>query len=261
MIHSAPILVYHKVGDRFELGITTTTVGQFHHQMTYLHQMGYRTLTIGEWFDCLANGQFPEKSLAITFDDGYESIYYQAFPVMQRYGFSSTVFVVTGFVGKENRWDVNLLGRRFKHLSWGQMRKMASFGHSFQSHTVNHPDLTKLTSSQLRYELSHSREVLQEGMGEAVEFLAYPFGKGNPFIDEVAGEVGYKGLFGQTNKRGDNCFGREGVYLIDSLWDLRQKLGEGWFLWGERMKGRIINFFSWGTPLVKRFPDYNRLKL
>ncbi len=261
MVHPAPIIVYHKVEDKFEFGITTTTIRQFNLQMTYLHQRRYRSLTIGEWFDCLANGRFPKRSLAITFDDGYESVYQNAFPIMEKYGFVSTVFVITGFVGRQNRWDVNLLGRRFKHLSWRQMREMASYGHSFQSHTVNHPDLTKLTPSQLRYELGHSREVLQDRMGKAVKFLAYPFGKGNPFIDEVAREMGYKGFFGQARKGENSCFNREGVYLIDTLWDLCQKLGEGRFLWGERVKERVINFFSWGTPLVKRLPDYDRLEL
>ena len=261
MAYPSPILVYHKVQDRLELGITTTTIRQFRLQMSYLHQMGYRTLTIGEWFDFLKNGQFPPKSLAITFDDGYESIYENAFPIMKEYGFVSTVFVVAGFVGGENRWDVNLWGRRFRHLSWRQMKEMASFGHSFQSHTVNHPDLTRLTPSQLKYELGHSRELLQDKMGMAVEFLAYPFGKGNSLTDEIAQKMGYKGVFGQASKGGNNCLHREGIYLIDNLWDLRQKLGEGRFLWGERMKGRIINFLSRGTPLVKGHPNYVGIKI
>lgn len=259
MSHPSPILVYHKVQDCLELGITTTTIRQFRLQMSYLHQKGYRTLRVGEWFGFFKNGQFPQKTLTITFDDGYESIYHNAFPVMEEYGFVSTVFVVVGFVGRENSWDANLCGRKFSHLTWKQMEAMARYGHSFQSHTVNHPDLCKLSPSQIRYELGHSRELLEDKMGMAVEFLACPFGRANSLTREIAKKTGYKAVFGQTPKGGDYSLNREGMYLIDNLWDFRQKLGQGRFLWGERLKGKFINFFAQGTPLIKRLPDYKEL--
>ncbi len=246
-------LVYHKVQDSFELGITTTTLHQFRLQMGYLHRKGYHTLTIEEWFYYFKTRNFPQRSLAITFDDGYESIYRNAFPIMEEYGFVSTVFVVVGFVGKENNWDVNLWGRRSKHLSWRQMKEMATYGHSFQSHTVNHPDLTRLTPPQLEYELGYSKKLLEDKMGEAVEFLACPFGRGNLLTNQVAQKMGYKAVFGQPSEGKKGFLPREGIYLIDTLWNLRQKLGEGRFLWEERVKGRIINFFSRGTPLVKGY--------
>lgn len=282
------ILVYHKIDDSFEWGITRQTVGQFENQIKYLFENGYKSLSLQDTFqpkenspvrnklpecqllECKASALPVEKSVVITFDDGYESVCKFAFPVLQKYGFVASVFIIAGYVGKFNDWDVTW-GKRFKHLSWEQIKELDEYGFSFGSHTVNHPDLTKLDSKSLEYELSCSKKILEDKIGKRIVFLSYPFGKYNKKAQEMAKETGYEsaytvcrsvtppfaGLQAKTpslhSEALTNPFAleRRGMYLIDSPLTLHIKLNDGRLFWIEDMKGRIINRFAAGTVLAK----------
>jgi peptidoglycan/xylan/chitin deacetylase (PgdA/CDA1 family) len=253
-----PILVYHKIGNRLEWGITRHKVSQFEQQIKYLKEQGYRSLKTDEAF--YREGSKDSKEVLLTFDDGYESVYSHAFPILQRYGFSACIFLVTGYVGKYNEWDVNW-GKKFKHLSWKQVKEMANRGFVFGSHTVNHPDLTKLKKKFVEYELRESKEKLEDNLGQMISFLSFPFGKYNQMTVELAQKLGYQKAFtlcsSKRNSYSDSFVqGRVGMYLFDSPLTLRIKLEGGRLFWIEDLKGRIINTFATGTTLVKK-PDYS----
>lgn len=258
-----PILVYHKIGDRFEWGITRQKNKQFEQQMKYLKEKGYRSIKISEGFieDEAFNekGSKDSKRILITFDDGYESAYSLAFPILQSYGFTACIFLITGYVGKYNQWDVHW-GKKFKHLSWDQIKEMMKYGFSFGSHTVNHPDLTKLEKRFVKYELKKSKEKLEDKLSQKISLLSFPFGKYDQVVEELAQEVGYQKAFTIcTSSKNNNSHsfvqGRVGMYLFDSPLTLRMKLDQGGFFWMEDLKGRIINAFANGTSLVKK-PNY-----
>ena len=303
------ILVYHKVDDSFEWGITRQKTRQFENQMKYLFENGYKSISLEDAFlqqlaeDSATRNKtvgarctvpLPKKDLpssnppdtepivtdkrvVITFDDGYESVYKFTFPILQKYGFVASVFVITGYVGKFNDWDVTW-GKRFRHLSWEQIQELAKYGFTFGSHTVNHPDLTKLDSKSLEYELSYSKRTLEDKIGKRVVFLSYPFGKYNTKVQEMAKKTGYERAYtifasgGSHQEPGDsfsddqivgaycntplldlNPFALEriGMYLLDSALTTHIKLNNGRLFWIEDMKGRIINKFSTGTVLAK----------
>ena len=253
-------MAYHKVDDSFEWGITRQTAGQFENQIKYLFQNGYKSLSLEDAFllethflECKASALPLEKRVVITFDDGYESVYKFAFPILQKYGFVASVFIITGYVGKFNDWDVTW-GKRFRHLSWEQIEELAKHGFSFGSHTVSHPDLTKLDKKSLQFELSYSKKTLEDKIGKRVDFLSYPFGRYDFSVQRIAQETGYQRAFSiHTYPSELNPFSLEriGMYLLDSPWTLHIKLNHGKLFWIEDMKGRIINKFATGTVLAK----------
>lgn len=255
-----PIFVYHKIGDSFEWGITRQKIRQFENQIRYLKESGYQSAKKEELF--LKKKNQDTKRILITFDDGYESTYSFAFPILQKYGFSACIFLITGYVGKYNQWDVNW-GRKFRHLSWSQIKEMQKYGFSFGSHTVNHPDLTKLEKRYVEYELKRSREKLEDVLAEKVDLVSFPFGKYNHMVEELAQNMGYRKAFAicsSSNNDDSDSFvlERKGMYLFDSPLTLKIKLNGGKLFWIEDLKGRIINAFANGTTLVKK-PNYDQI--
>lgn len=156
-------LVYHKITN-FEWGGTWVTPHQFESQMHYLYQNGYKTINLSESFYhqlSFAEGNFStiNHQLLITFDDGYENIYTYAYLLLRKYGFNAIIFIIAGYIGKENLWDVNVGFKRFKHLNWEQIKEMQRAGFVFGSHTVTHPALTKIPINKAKEEIEISKKI------------------------------------------------------------------------------------------------------
>jgi peptidoglycan/xylan/chitin deacetylase (PgdA/CDA1 family) len=266
-LSAIPILTYHKVDERWEWGGTRTTPRQFATQMSWLKEEGYRSIPTSEVARLVTGGKRPlPKSVGITFDDGYESIYQNVFPVMKNLGFVGTVFLVTDYVGKSNSWDVNLGGRKFHHLSWFQIKKMAEAGWEFGSHSASHPDLTKIPEADVLRELQRSKEAIEKELGKPCVLLSYPFGRYDEKVQALAKQAGYQGAFALYPPRPNGkedlfALRRAGVYLTDTLFDFKVKVEEPafWFPLSD-MSGRLINWFASGTFMVKGYSDRGEKK-
>ncbi len=250
-IAKTPIVVYHKIGLRFDWSGTWNTASQFRLHMRYLHSLGYRTCAPAQ-----AAREFLPRTVSVTFDDAYESVFQSAYPTMREFGFSGTVFVVTGYAGRANTWDVNLGSRKWPHMTWSQMREMADCGFKFGSHSRSHVDLTRLPPRLLREELVSSREAIEDRLGKPCLYLSYPFGRTNQRVKSAARSAGYEAAFVITPRAdGDDMeIGRMGIYITDLLFDFKAKLGLSGSLLGraEAAKAKLINSFSLGTTVVKR---------
>jgi peptidoglycan/xylan/chitin deacetylase (PgdA/CDA1 family) len=263
---SIQILTYHKINDDFDWGMTRQKVSQFEKGIEFLRDQGYETVTLEEACKPTpTNGDELRHALSrkvvITFDDGYEDVYLNAFPILQKYDFTAFIFMITGFVGKRDSWDYNPRKRRRRHLSWEQIRELCEFGFGFGSHTVNHPDLTRIEPRFVGYELKKSKDVLEDKLGKEVCFLSYPFGKYNRFVQEEAERTGYKRAYTLCFKNEEDGSGpfaqkRWGIYLFDSPLTLKMKLKHNGLFGIEDLKGRIINRFASGTAILKGSPDY-----
>lgn len=252
-----PILAYHKVDPRFEWGITHVTPRQFEKQIQYLSEAGYRSISLEQ---CLLPNRpiHAEKMIVITFDDAYESVYQYAFPILNQFQYSATVFAITNFVGKLNSWDVNLGGIRFRHLNWRQLRELADAGWELGSHSANHPDLINCSDSELWTELDSSKKKIEDNTGVKVIFLSYPFGRYNRRVIHFVKEVEYRGACSLNYYHSDlntepYRIGRMGVYWWDSTHSFKRKLESNYFTHFEALKQKAVTFCSLGTVILKNF--------
>lgn len=175
MANSLPMLTFHALDDR--PSVISFSPRVFRRGIAKLHENGYQTLSLLEAVDCLCRGaSFPDRSFAITFDDGYQSVYDEAFPVLQRYGMSATVFLTVGekrTAGSSRRFP-SLEGRSM--LNWGEIREMDRWGIDFGAHTLTHPNLTRLPLDAVKAEVCDSREIIEDALSAPVTSFAYPYG-------------------------------------------------------------------------------------
>ena len=139
--------------------------------MSLLVDEGYRVLNLRATATLLKSGEkIPQKTVALTFDDGFEDFYSNAFPVLASHGFPSTVFLPTAYVEKQNNF---FKGK--KCLSWGQVIELNGQGVHFGSHTDTHPQLLALSFGDARRELQESKEKIEEKLGKEVDCFSYPY--------------------------------------------------------------------------------------
>ena len=211
-----PILCYHKVERRMELGATRLSPHRFARQIARLASAGWRTLSLAELEAC-SRGQRPvgPRELAITFDDAYRGLRDHAFPVLADHGFRAVCFVITDYAGALNRWDVAYGGRRFAHLAWRDVQRWQGRGIEFASHTATHPRLTWLDEAAVARELAASRGAFARHLGIDVSALSYPFGAAGEREFRIARAEGYTQGFALAARwRGDPmAVPRQPVYL------------------------------------------------
>lgn len=222
-----PILAYHKVQDAFELGISYTTPRQFERQILYLRDNGYRSISIDQY---VRGESVAPKSIILTFDDAYESIYENAFPILMKYGFTATIFVITKFVGQLNRWDYHGGRFQFAHCTWPQLQFLAEQGWEIGSHTVDHANLSSLSSRRIWHELRYSRDVIEHHVQEKVTVISYPYGWFNRKIIEMAQSAGYHagctlGYNSDLRSAAQFALARRGVYVLEPFALFKHKLG------------------------------------
>jgi len=167
--------MYHSVADEEETGVhayyrTVTTPLVFARQMSYLHDNGYSAFGLGELGSGIERQGDSTKCVVITFDDGYRDFYVHAFPILEKHGFSATVFLPTNFVGNKP-----LRFRNKYCLTWNQVRELKKWGVSFGSHTVTHPQLHDVDARSMHDEIVVSKQRIEQELGNIVESFAYPF--------------------------------------------------------------------------------------
>ena len=200
-----PILSYHKIERRRELGVTRLSPARFARQMHRLASAGWTTLSLADVAACVAGTRrLGPRELAISFDDAYRGLRDHAFPVLASLGFTATCFVITNYAGRLNRWDVAYGGRRFAHLAWRDMRRWQERGVEFASHTATHPRLTWLADADVMHELTESRRALLRALDVESPAISYPFGAAGARERTFAREAGYGAGFELAGRwRGD----------------------------------------------------------
>jgi peptidoglycan/xylan/chitin deacetylase (PgdA/CDA1 family) len=125
---------------------------------------------------------FPEKSFVITFDDGYETVYDVAFPILQNYGMSATIFITVGENGTQKNGEriPSLEGRSM--LNWREIQEMKRWGIEFGAHTLTHPDLTRLSRDRMEKEICDSKKIIENILGTPISCFAYPYGRYNESV-------------------------------------------------------------------------------
>jgi peptidoglycan/xylan/chitin deacetylase (PgdA/CDA1 family) len=252
-----PILCYHKVDSRFELGFTQLDPRAFRRQVETLARLGYRTLGARELLAALAapDGAGAAPSVVITFDDGYAALARHAFPVLADHGFTALVFVITDFVGRDNTWDVQYGWRHFSHLTWDELGDWQGRGIEVHSHGATHARLTWLSDGEMADELGRSRDEIARRLGGGAPPLAvsYPFGSADERVKRLAAAAGYRLGFSGPSATGADllCLPRRPVYG----WD---RFAQPLVMGGSPLSGigmtlaRFTNRCAVGTAAIQR---------
>lgn len=198
-----PVLLYHYVGEEApDYPYLNVETSEFSRQMKELRERGYQSVSLADLTSYMkgASVKLPAKPVLITFDDGYEDNYTQAFPVLKQEGFRAAIFMVQRNFDRKNR------------LSVQQIQEMEQAGIEIGSHTRSHPNLTKLAASELEKEVGQSRRGVERLAGRPIDSFAYPGGFYNLEVLEKTAQSGYAGAF--TVLPGVNRPDKDNPYLL-----------------------------------------------
>jgi len=173
-VERVPILMYHGVRDESESGHpyyqTNTSPAVFAGQMQYLRDNGYEVLDLAEASRSLELGESKGRRVVITFDDGYKDFYANAYPILRDYGFTATVFVISGITG-----EAGLRFKRHECMTWQEVREIKGNGIGIGSHTATHPQLKTLSKAGIDREIGWSKQMIEDKLGHSITSFSYPF--------------------------------------------------------------------------------------
>jgi peptidoglycan/xylan/chitin deacetylase (PgdA/CDA1 family) len=200
-----PILAYHGVGDRPRDGMLRWSVspGDFEEQMAVIAERGRQALTVAQYAAALrGETALPHHPVLITFDDGFADLAATALPVLQRYRLVATAFLVSAWVGTRSPAGDPV-------LDWDQVHELRAHGIQIGSHGHSHRALDCLPAAEAEREARLSRQILADGLGEAVVSFAYPYGYSSAAVRRAVRAAGYSSACGVKNAlshQGDDPF-------------------------------------------------------
>jgi len=187
--------MYHQVG-RFtkippDHRASLCLESRFKAQMVLLKILGYKVISLEEACKGIFDkGTLPPRSAVLTFDDGYQNFADIAWPVLKRHNYPATVYLVSQFIGKRAEW----LGNEFDEamlMDAVTLRRLATEGVDFGSHTRTHCHLTQLSSQEKRKEIFKSKAELEATLNSPIRGICYPFGEYDEEARDMVQEAGY----------------------------------------------------------------------
>lgn len=185
-----PVLLYHHVQPKAlaeDLGQIALNVDSqiFDRQMGYLFSQGYTTLSAKKLVAALRDHtSLPQKSIVITFDDGYKSVYDYAYPILQKYHFTGNLMISTGLIGGS------------QYLSWDQVKEMARNSLiDFTDHTWSHYAINNGTKDKIELEIKTGKQQLEEYTNQQIDIFTYPYGAFDDNAISILEELGFIGAF------------------------------------------------------------------
>ena len=193
-------MLYHKIDlptADVKIRGAFTYPGKFENQISYLKKKGFEFYTAGELIKFyLINGEFPKKSVVVTFDDGWKDNYTNAFPILKKYGAKATIFLVPACVGKTTD-KVTAEGERSReHLSENDILEMSESGvFEFASHSFNHKLFHQITDEEIEFEVTESKNFIENLTQKDCSVFAYPAGFFTDYAKNALRNAGYKAAF------------------------------------------------------------------
>ena len=196
------ILLYHHVATDTPPS-TSISPTDFRAQLEYLRDNDFSVIGLDTLIEALRNGKpVPDRAVAITFDDGYASIYSEAFPMLQSFGYPFTLFLSTDPI---NRSQAN-------YMTWEQVRELSDAGVVIANHLIEHPYMLTRQEGETdqqwlqrqRVEILTAEETIANQTGQSHRYLAYPYGEFDPAIKSLLGELNFVGLAQNSGAVGYN---------------------------------------------------------
>jgi peptidoglycan/xylan/chitin deacetylase (PgdA/CDA1 family) len=254
-----PGLLFHSVQPVPAAEMSQYPLARFKKFFAALAERGYTGITVRDAATGTGSSESGRKPLLLTFDDGLQSIFTHALPVLQHYGHRATIFCVAGFYGNASSWDI-FSGNR--HLTHREIVEIAAQGHEIGSHTCSHAYLPYLNDGDLYRELAESKTRLEEIISAPVTSISFPFGGWNGRIWDIARQVGYTAatLYRGNTPAGAPLFPVQGVYQFETVDDILDKLELHHPFSPVRARSVMMSHFARGTPVWKFRREYCRVQ-
>ena len=203
-----PILLYHHVRDLPDSAKPlekrwSVALQKFDAQMKWLAEQGYHPMTLERMAADLKHGRpLPDKPIVLTFDDGWKDQYEGAFPILKKYRFVATFFIITDAVGHS------------AYMDWEQIKELAVAGMDVQSHSLSHERLSTMPGFRARQEIRESKRVMEDHLNKPITILAYPYGS---YDDDVIAEVkaaGFDAAVAIGGRNGGYLFRADQTYTL-----------------------------------------------
>lgn len=186
---SAVVFMYHRFGEG-DYPSTNIQLDQFKAHIAELTNGDYTVLGVPQIVTALENGEgLPDRSIGITIDDAYRSVYQDAWPIFRENDIPFTVFVSTE----------QLDSGYSNYMTWDMVRELARDGVTIGGHSQHHSHLPDLDIEAVKAELAHSAKRFEEELGYVPEIFAYPYGEANADVLTAVKDAGYRAAFGQQS--------------------------------------------------------------
>jgi len=226
---------YHNISNRFNIGINNISPNQFEKHLKLFKNY---------------------KDVTICFDDAYEDIYINAYPLLMNQPFKKIIFPISEYIGKYNDWDVNFIINKKKHVNNKQLQDLNRSGWVIGSHGACHISYKTLNNNQIYDDLCKSKDTLEDLINKDVTIFTPPFGYFEEKFIDIALKVGYKKIY--LNQCYLNKFqsihtcalNRFNIYKHDTTRSIKRKIN------GNKIKYFIdknIHLCSNATVVVKKF--------
>ena len=203
-----PVLLYHKIDKPAADSLVRggfTPPQRFARQMAYLKRRGFVFHTTSELIEHFPqHGAFPQDGIALTFDDGWQDNYTNAFPILRRLSIKATIFVVPSCIGQMSDKAVADGERPRAHLSRDEILEMSRHGIEFGSHSMNHRLLHALPLQEVKFEVDEAKKQIEELTQKPCRTFAYPAGYFSEAAKTVIREAGHIAAFSTTYGATDN---------------------------------------------------------
>lgn len=172
------ILAFHKIGNPPGEWDSWNYIPEpiFEAQLRFLRETGWQWIDAADLAAAVDDPtRLPHRAALLTFDDGYRSMRSVALPILREFAAPSVLFVPTSFIGGSNAFDAGIEPDE-QICDWADLRALGASGVSIQSHSVSHRHFSELSLAELEDEARRSKAVLEDGLGQAVDLFAFPYG-------------------------------------------------------------------------------------
>lgn len=201
------VLMYHDIKLK-EVNGFDVSVLDFQKQLDWLQANGYQTLSMDEFTKCLQQGDFPAKSVLITFDDGYQGVYTYAVPELRQRSMKASFFIIKDAIGSALP--------QYPYMTMDEIKKISADPlFAIEPHTLSHPDLRQLTGSSLQEELAGAKAYFEIITGKPCDTMAFPYGYYDEHVLQAVQQAGYKAAFAVSDR---GFFGADASFSIPRIY-------------------------------------------
>lgn len=183
--YAASVLLYHHVSSSTPKS-TSVSVEQFNQHLDLIEELGLEVVPLTQITNAIKNNQAVDNNwVAITFDDGFRSVYDNAHPELMRRNMPYTIFVNPKMVKPSKLY-----------MSWEQIKEVADTGVIIANHTMAHENLVRdgLSTQQVIANIEEAEAIIKEKLNQEHKILAFPFGEYNQEIEQALSKLGYVGF-------------------------------------------------------------------